>query len=300
MFSKCIVCYSEKTVTDDSTGEVICKNCGIVLAENVEVSAKPRAFSKEEFESRSRTGAPTSLARHDMGLSTIISRVDKDASGRRIGADMKATMGRLRTWDFRTQASTPTDRNLMFASNEFNKLKHKLALSNTIIEKAAYIYRKAQERKFARGRTMASMVAASLYAACRELDTQRSLKDVAAAANIKMKDLSRAYRLLVNEFDLDIPLPDPIKSISKIANKLGLSEKTMRDAVKAMEEIRKAGGSAGKDPMGLAGSVLYLMCLKNGEHVIQKALADAAGVTEVTIRNRTKELKNGFAKSLNL
>lgn len=272
----------------------------MVLAQNVEVSTDARAFSKEEFESRRRTGAPTSLARHDMGLSTIIGRVDKDASGRRIDADMKVTMRRLRTWDFRTQAYTPTDRNLMFASNELNKLKHKLALTDAIIEKTAYIYRKAHERKLGRGRTMASMVAASLYTACRQLDTQRSLKEVAAAANMKMKDLSRAYRLLVNEFDLDIPLPDPLKSVSKVATKLGLSEKIMRDAVKAMKEIRKAGGTAGKYPMGLAGSVLYLTCVKNGEDVTQEEVADAAGVTEVTIRNRIKQLKNNHPKLFGL
>lgn len=291
MLTKCTVCYGEKTITDDSTGEVICNNCGIVIAENIEVSSERRAFSKEEFESRSQTGAPNSLARHDMGLSTVIGRFDKDASGTKLDADMKATMNRLRTWDFRTQASTPTDRNLMFASNEFNKLRHKLALTGAIIEKAAYIYRKAQQRKLVRGRTMISLVAAALYAACRELDTQRSLKDIATASNIKIKDLSRSYRLLVTEFDLDIPLTDPTKSVAKIANRLGLSERTTRDAARAIEEIKQHGGSAGKDPMGLAGSTLYMMCLKNNEIISQKALAEAAGVTEVTIRNRAKELK---------
>jgi len=300
MLAKCTVCYGEKTVTDDSTGEVICNNCGIVLAENIEVSSDRRAFSKEEFESRSQTGAPTSLARHDMGLSTVIGRVDRDASGRKIDADMKATMNRLRTWDFRTQASTPTDRNLMFASNEFNKLKHKLALTDAIIEKAAYIYRKAQQRKLVRGRTMISLVAASLYAACRELDMQRTLKDIATASNIKVKDLSRSYRLLLREFDLGIPLPDPTKSVAKIANRLGLSERTTRDAAMVMEEIKKHGGSAGKDPMGLAGSTLYLMCLKNNESISQKALAEVAGVTEVTIRNRAKELKKNHPKLFNI
>ncbi len=300
MLAKCTVCYGEKTSTDDSTGEVICNKCGTVLAENIEVSSERRAFSKEEFESRSQTGAPNSLARHDMGLSTVIGRADRDASGRQIDADIKATMGRLRTWDFRTQAGTPRDRNLMFASNEFNKLKHKLALTDAIIEKAAYIYRKAQQRKLVRGRTMISLVAASLYAACRELDTHRTLKDIATVSNLKVKDLSRSYRLLIKEFDLRIPLPDPVKSATKIANILSLSERTTRDAVSVIEEIRQHGGSAGKDPMGLAGSVLYLMCLENNETISQKALAEAAGVTEVTIRNRTKELKKNYSELFSL
>lgn len=294
MLTKCTLCYSEKTVTDESTGEVICNKCGTVLAEKIEVSSGPRAFTKEEFESRSRTGAPTSLTRHDMGLSTVISRVNKDASGTRIDAGMKATMERLRTWDFRTQASTPTDRNLMFASNEFSRLKPKLALTDAIIEKAAYIYRKAQQRKLVRGRSMVSLVAASLYAACRELDAQRTLKDIANASNIKIKDLSRSYRLLLKEFDLKIPLTDPAKSVAKIASRLELNEAIVRDAVRMVNEIKQHGDSAGKDPMGLAGTTLYLVCLKNNERLGQKELAAAAGVTEVTIRNRAKDLRKNY------
>jgi transcription initiation factor TFIIB len=300
MSTKCTVCYGEKTVTDDSTGEVICNKCGIVLADFMEVPSEPRAFTKEEFESRSHRGAPNSLARHDRGLSTVIGRTDKDASGARIDAHMKAMLDRLRTWDFRTQAGTPTDRNLMFASNELNKLKHKLGLTDAIIEQTAYIYRKAQQKKLVRGRTMISLVAASLYAACRELDTQRSLKEIAEACNIKVKDLSRSYRLLLREFDISVPIPDPIKAVAKIANVLGLSEKTTRDAARVIEEVRQHGGSAGKDPMGLAGSALYLMCVKNNESVSQKDIAVAADVTEVTIRNRAKELKTKYPELFNL
>jgi len=295
MLASCTVCYSKKTVTDESTGEIICNRCGTVLAENTEVSIQPRAFSKEEFESRNQTGAPTSLARHDMGLSTTISRFDTDVSGRKLDADMRAIMGRLRTWDMRTQLNTPTDRNLMFASNELSKLKHKLALTDPVIEKAAYIYRKAQGKKLVRGRTMIALVAASIYAACRELSTHRTLKDVASASNVKMKDLSRCYRILVKELQLNPPLQDPVRLVNKVANSLNLSEKTVRDAVRILEAIKDSGGTAGKDPMGLSGAVLYLSCLKNNENVIsQKEIATAAAVTEVTIRNRAKEVRSKY------
>lgn len=291
MLAQCSTCYSKKTITDESTGETVCNNCGMVLMENIEVSNQPRSFSKEEYEERAQTGAPTSLARHDMGLSTMISRYDKDASGRQLDVDVRSMMYRLRTWDTRTQLHSPTERNLMFASNEFSKLKHKLTLSDVVIEKAAYIYRKAQERKLVRGRTMVALVAASLYAACRELSTQRTLKDIASATNVKIKDLSRCYRLLVMELDLRPPLPDPTRLVSKIANALNLNEKTVRDAARALTELRNFNDTAGKDPMGLAGAVLYLACLRNNENISQKDLANAAGVTEVTIRNRAKEIR---------
>ena len=141
------MCKSDQTVTDPESGEVICRNCGLVLFEKAQESrAEWRAFTTEEANDRSRTGIPSSLARHDMGLSTVIGRTDKDASGRTLDALMRSTMGRLRAWDFRSQAHSPTDRNLRQAFSELDRLKDKLGVSDVVIEKTAYIYRKAQER----------------------------------------------------------------------------------------------------------------------------------------------------------
>jgi len=294
MVANCIVCYNEKEVTDESTGEVICNSCGMVLVENTEVAIQPRTFTKEEFESKNQTGAPTSLARHDMGLSTMISRFNKDASGRKLDGNMRAVMDRLRTWDMRTQYGTSTDRNLMFALNELNKLKHKLALSDPIIEKSAYIYRKAQGRKLVRGRTKIALVAASVYATCREFATQRTLKEISSASNVKLRDLSRCYRLLIKELKLRPPLQDPAKLVTKIANALSLDEKISRDAVRILEVIKESGGAAGKGPMGFSGAILYLSSLKNNENPSQKEIAKATGVTEVTIRNRVKEARTKY------
>jgi transcription initiation factor TFIIB len=291
MLAKCILCNGEKTFADESTGEVICNNCGVVVEENIEISATPRTFSKEEFETRSRTGAPNSLTRHDMGLSTIISRFDRDASGNGLNANMKTIMDRLRTWDHRTQVSRPRDRNLVKASNELDRLRHKLSLTDAVMEKAAYIYRKAQARKLVRGRTILALTAASVYAACRELGVHRSLKEIANASNVKFKEISRSYKLLLEALEIDVSIPDPTKAIVKVGSSLGLSEKTVREALMVLDEIRKHGSTAGKEPTGLAGTLLYLMSLKNGDKVTQKEISEAAGVTEVTIRNRAREIK---------
>lgn len=246
----------------------------------------------EENNNRTRTGIPSSLARHDMGLSTVIGRQDKDASGRKLDVSMRNTMGRLRAWDFRTQAHSPTDRNLRQAFSELDRVKDKLGLSDAIVEKTAYIYRKAQERGLVRGRTISSVVSAAAYIACRESGMSRTLKDIASISNIKRKDLARTYRLVVLELDLKIPMVDPLKCIVRVANKAALSEKTKRHAIGIMSDVTKSGISAGKDPMGLAASVLYLSCLNTGENRTQTDIADAAGVTEVTVRNRYKNLKS--------
>jgi transcription initiation factor TFIIB len=235
---------------------------------------------------------PTSLARHDMGLATIIGRTDKDASGQVLNAAMRSTMNRLRTWDIRTQAHTPTDRNLRQAFSELNRLKDKLGLSDAIIEKSAYIYRKSRESKLIRTRAINSVLAAAVYIACREMRNPRTLKDIAIIINIKRKDIARIYKLLVIELDIKIPVVDPMNCIAMIANKVNLREKTRRKAMSIMHDVTKREISAGKNPMGLAASVLYLSCLKTGEYRKQINFAEAAGVTEVTIRNICRNLKN--------
>jgi transcription initiation factor TFIIB len=288
----CSVCSDGQMVTDPESGEIICRNCGIVMLDKIQESRPEwRAFTADDGNDRSRTGTPSSLARHDMGLSTVIGRADKDASGNAIDVSMRSTMDRLRAWDFRTQAHTPTDRNLRQAFSELERLKDKLGLSDVIIEKTAYIYRKAQERGLVRGRTISSVLAAAIYIACRESGTSRTLKDIASISNIKRKDIARTYRLLVLELNYKIPMVDPIKCIVRVANKANLSEKTKRLAMNIMHSVTRSGISAGKDPMGLAASVLYLSCMNTGESRTQTEISEAAGVTEVTVRNRYKNLK---------
>ncbi len=288
----CSMCNKDQIITDPESGEVICSSCGFVITEKAqEIRPEWRAFSLDEVSDRTRTGMPTSLARHDRGLATIIGKTDRDASGRGIDTAMRATMERLRTWDFRTQAHTPTDRNLKQAFDQLDKLKYKLGLPNAAIEKTAYIYRKAQERGLVRGRTISSVLSTAAYIACREIGISRTLDDVAEISNLKRKEIARTYRLLVLELDLKIPMIDPMKCIVKVANKISINEKTKRHAINIMQSVTKKGISAGKDPMGLAASVIYLSCLKNGDNRTQMDIADAAGVTEVTVRNRYKDLK---------
>jgi transcription initiation factor TFIIB len=289
----CSLCSSQdQIVTDPESGEIICSNCGHVISEKaLETQAEWRAFTTDEVNNRSRTGMPTSLARHDKGLATIIGRANKDASGQVLDAAMRTTMERLRTWDFRTQAHTSTDRNLRQAFSELGRLKDKLGLPDSVIEKTAYIYRKVQERGLVRGRTISSVLAAAAYIACREMGMSRTLDDIADLNNIKHKELARTFRLLVLELDLKVPMIDPMKCVVKVANKAKLSEKTKRQAMNIMHDIIQSGASAGKDPMGLAGSVIYMSSLNTGETVTQMDIADAAGVTEVTIRNRYKDIK---------
>jgi transcription initiation factor TFIIB len=277
--------------TDVTTGEMFCRNCGYVVAEKIEESGPEwRAFSNDESD-RSRVGAGTSLTMHDMGLSTVIGSADKDATGKPLSASMKSSIERLRTWDSRTQTHSSADRNLRQALSELDKMKDKMALAESVVEKAAYIYRKAMEKKLVRGRSIHGLIAACLYAACRNTETPRTLDDVAESINIRRKDVARCYRLIYKELDLKMPVADPTKGISRIASTANLSEKTKRRAMEILNKAKKIGMVAGKDPMGIAAAALYLACISNGEIRSQKDISIAAGVTEVTIRNRCVGLK---------
>lgn len=291
---RCPRCAQGSLVTDNDTGENFCAKCGYVLTqESIESGPEWRSFSKED-EGKSRAGVPTSLAMHDMGLATIIGQVDKDASGKPLSSSMKNTIERLRTWDSRSQVHEPADRNFRQAFSELSRLKDKLALGDAVIEKAAYIYRKAIEKGLVRGRSISALIASALYAACRDTETPRTLKDIGVASNIKRKDIARCYRLLLKELSLKMPVVDPIKCVSRIASKADLSEKTKREAARILRTAEENKISAGKDPMGLAAAALYVACVTNGENKTQRDVAEAAGVTEVTIRNRYKGLKTAL------
>jgi transcription initiation factor TFIIB len=289
---RCPRCGQGSVVTDTNTGENFCGKCGYVLnEESIESGPEWRSFSKEEGENRTRTGTPTSLAMHDMGLATIIGQADKDATGKPLSSTMRSTIERLRTWDSRSQVHEPVDRNFRQAFSELDRLKDKLAVGDAVIEKAAYIYRKALEKGLVRGRSISALIASALYAACRDTQTPRTLKDIGNASNIKRKDIARCYRLLLRELSLKMPVVDPIKCVARIASKADLSEKTKREAARILKTAEENKISAGKDPMGLAAAALYVACVTNGENKTQRDVAEAAGVTEVTIRNRYKGLK---------
>ena len=272
------------------TGELICGRCGYVVSERLENPGPERRSFPDDRISRERTGVGTSLAIHDQGLSTVISRTNRDSTGQPLSSSMKMALKRLRTWDSRSQ-SYSIDRNFKQAFSELNRLKDKLALSDALIEKAAYIYRKALEKKLVRGRSIPAMIGAALYAACRDTETPRTLNDITAAINIKRKDLTNCYRLLVRELGLKMPVVDSVQCVARIASKAGLSEKTKRYAVKILKKAKQNEISAGKDPMGLAASALYISNNRMGMKCSQKIIAQAAGITEVTVRNRCQGLK---------
>ena len=190
----CVRCGKNSMLTDNATGERFCGKCGYVISERIDESGPEwRSFTQDEHNNRARTGVPTSLTMHDMGLATIIGHENRDSTGKPLSASMKNIVKRLRIWDSRSQAHETTDRNLRQALSELNRLQDKLALSDAIIEKTAYLYRKAIDKRLIRGRSVLGILAATLYIACRNSETPRTLNDVfsiIAAAYLMLMVLS--------------------------------------------------------------------------------------------------------------
>jgi transcription initiation factor TFIIB len=308
----CNVNYDNKNdnrniINDPESGEIICGICGLVLSieKSQEIRPEWRNFNTEQSNNRIRTGMPTSLARHDMGLSTIIGRTDRDYTGNAIDTSIKSTIDRLRILDYRTQLHSSTDRSLKKAFSELDILKDKLTLPDSVVEKTAYIYRKAQQRGMIRGRTVSAMLAAAIYIACREIRVGKTLKDIAEGSNVKPKTLSQCYRTLLTELDIKTPMLDPMRCVAKVASRMQLNEMTSRQAMGIMHNAMKSEASTGKNPMGLAAAVLYISYHNNNiknsaqrksndsdDKRTQTSFAQASGITDVTLRNTVKSLKN--------
>jgi len=288
---KCPACGSTSIIFDSERSVYVCTSCGTVLEERmVDQGPEWRAFTPEEREKRSRVGSPITPTVHDKGLSTVIDWRDKDAFGRRLEPKKRLEILRWRKWQIRTRIQSSMDRNLAQAMNELDRIASQLNLPRSVREEAAVIYRKAVEKGLVRGRSIESVMAAAIYAACRRLKIPRTLDEIAAFTKSGRKDVARCYRLLLRELTVQVPIADPIDYVPRIGALLGLSGNVLKRAAEILKRAKEKGITAGKDPAGLAAAAIYIASLLEDERRTQKEIAQVSGVTEVTVRNRYKEL----------
>jgi len=282
-------CKTYPVITDSFRGEVFCGGCGLVLVQNLDdTSHDNRSFSSEDFMKNARTGPAMSLTMFDKGLSTVIG-TNKDFSGNSLSSKTKFEFNRLRVWDQRSKSRTTSS--LSKAFTLLHGMKTKLGVPDNVVENAAYIYRKAVNAKLTRGRTMASLISASLYASCRLNNTPRTLDDIANAGNIERRILSRDLRTIIRKLGLKLNQYNTASFIVKISNNMNLSEKTKRDAFDILKRCEDARITAGKHPVAQAAASLYIASILNGEKISQKKFSSESGVSDVTIRNRANLIK---------
>jgi len=293
---RCPECGSTDLIVDSKMGEYVCGRCGLVIEENIpSQEAEWRAFTIQERDARARAGTPTDYSHYDKGLSTVI-RVEKDAFGRPLSPKVKQQMWRLRRWQTRSKVHASQSRNLMLAMSELQRLSEILHMPSSVQDMAAIVYRKALNEGLVRGRSIEGMVAGALYAAVRFSKLPRTLKEIGEASQRNQKEIARSYSVIVRNLEMKMPIDGPTEYITKIAEKAKVSSDVEGLAIKLIREARKKYATTGKDPSGLAAAILYLSARMLKEKVTQARLAKAANVTEVTVRNRKRDLM----KSLNL
>ncbi|MCL5802895.1 MAG: transcription initiation factor IIB [Thermoplasmataceae archaeon] len=288
---KCPECGSTQLVRDYERGELICNNCGIVIDESfIDQGAEWRAFDSEQNDARARTGSPMTFTIHDKGLSTDISWKNKDSYGKSIPTRNRAQLYRLRKWQKRIKVSNAAERNLSQALQELERMASNLSIPKDVWETAAVIYRKAVKQNMIRGRSIEGVVAGSIYAACRITNVPRTLDEIATVTRVKKKEIGRTYRIMSRYLKLNIMPSKPEDYINRFCSKLKLSMEARKKGSEILKSAEENDLISGKGPTGVAAAAIYIASLMTGERRTQRAVAEVAGVTEVTIRNRYKEL----------
>jgi transcription initiation factor TFIIB len=276
---------------DYECAEMVCMDCGFVIAAKIaDRGPEWRAFDDEQRSKRTRVGAPLTFTIHDKGLSTMIDWHDRDIYGKSLSPGQKAQVYRLRKWQRRIRVSDATERNLAFALSEITKIANNLSLPKNILETASIIYRKAVKERLIRGRSIQGVTSAAIYLACRQCGVARTLEEIAQASNVSKKEVGRSYRFLIKELNYSIPPLKPSQYITKFSNQLTMQGKVEEIAHKILTAAKELKLTSGRGPTGIAAAASYIASVLTGERKTQREIAEIAQVTEVTIRNRYKEL----------
>ena len=278
-------------VTGGGTDERVCADCGLVVDEQrIDAGPEWRAFDAAERDERSRVGAPMTEMLHDKGLSTTIGFDRTDAYGNTLGSRKQRQLRRLRTWNRRSKTEDAHDRNLRHALGEIDRMASALGLPQPIRETASVIYRRALDEDLLRGRSIEGMSTAALYAASRLEGVARSIDEIATVSRVDDLEIKRAYRYIDRELGLETPPAHPNEYLGRFASELDCDEPTERLARDLADTAVEEGVHSGKSPVGIAASALYAAGRLRNEGLTQSAVSETADVSEVTIRNRYREV----------
>jgi transcription initiation factor TFIIB len=292
---KCSECNGLLITRD---GETTCSQCGLVVHEEKIINDKDYSYYNESTVRHS--GSSENINIHDKGLPTSISKTNHDAWGRTLKNDTKIQMARLRRLQLRGMNNG--DRTLSKGLGQINLICDKSNLPFSVRSRSSAIFRDVLAKGLIKGRSIISIASAAVYFTCREEQVVRSLEDIAQVSGTNKKEVARVYRfLLKNVVQLNKLQPyNFTKYINKIGSSMKISGEKQGDAIRLLLFIQqKTKHLAGKDPKGLAAAALYIVCKddeKIHHKIIQKDLAIAVNVTEVTVRNRYKDLRREMIK----
>ncbi|MGD0476575.1 MAG: TFIIB-type zinc ribbon-containing protein [Nitrososphaerales archaeon] len=292
--TSCPVC-GNRLIGDSEKGEEVCPTCGYVTYAPADAGPEWKAMDLAEKNKRVRVGSPMTLALHDMGLTTEISRTNRDSHGKYLDPTMRATVEKMRKWQNRARTINSEERGLSIVLSKIGELCQSLNLPANVAETAAQIYRTSARMKVAKSKSILGMTAATVYLACRKCGVSRTLKEVARAAGMEKGSVARYFRLVLREVEKEyVPPPSVEKYISKLINMAKIAPKVEFWALFLSRETSDSKISSGKAPAGLAAAYVYFSSVLVGEHLPQREVAEFAEVTEVTVRNRVREILDNY------
>jgi len=317
-YTECSECGAN-LIQDHSKGEYICEKCGCVVMDQVDdYGRESNATDFEEKSKNTRASGSTSFALHDYGLRTEIAYGSKDYAGKSIDYQMAETMNSIRKWHIRSRIVSPQERRLSNVLTKINETCAALSLPKLLIETSAVLYRNFESRCEAKGKSIACMAAATVYLACKKCSVVRSLEEIVEATGVTDQDRSSAklaskyYRMMVMEMGVftemapapaaSAPQPAQVQSIalaidhyiSKLTNMAKIDTRVERLAIDIAHKTDDHMLADGKAPNGLAAAYIYIASMLLGVNILQRDVSCLSGVTEVTIRNRCKDILTGF------
>jgi len=303
----CPECQSA-LIDDIHNGEKICSGCGLVAMEQMsDYGPESRATNLEDKMKLARATGQTTYSQHDLGIRTEIAIGTKDYSGKTINAEMVNQMYNLRKWQTRIRVASPRERRLANILSKVGETCQALSLSRNVLETASMIYRNFEGQFEAKGKSVTCMSAATIYMACKQCDVVRSLDEICRATGsakeekMNVKLTAKYYRMLVMELGSNTaPVVTLDKYISKIANLAKLEVRVERLAAEIAEKTQDHNLADGKAPNGLAAAYLYISSILLGQSMLQRDVSSIAGITEVTIRNRCKEILTAYKMRITL
>jgi len=282
---RCPECNGVNLTYDEQRGEIVCNDCGLIVEEKMVDTGQDSPGQFDKSEKKGRGGAPLSMQKFDKGLTTNVGEISDIY---KLDSANSRKFLRLKKWQERV--STSIERNLRLAMAELRRVASFLNLPNVVRDEASRVYNYVLQRGLVRGRSMESVIAACIYAACRSYDIPRTLDEIANASDVERKEIGRTYRFIMRKMGIKVKPSSPKDYISRFSSILHLSPKTQNDALRILKKADISELTSGRGPAGIAAAALYVAALLNNEKKTQREVADVAGITEVTIRNRYKEL----------
>jgi len=250
-------------VDDRERGEVVCAQCGLVVAESaVDTGPEWRSFDKER---RVRTAPLKLVVKTDMAV-----KAEHGARWRRLARLHRETLhGR--------------ERRLAAIGGELKRIRECVGLPQHVMEGAESLVKRYFD--LVAGFPPEVVAVAVLWTAAKVAGVPRPLEDFLKCSRAEGRRVRRVAWRLKEEIRLGRrPIEDYVKTL---AARVNLPAPVVKAAVELLERNRRV--LFGKNPWVSAAAALWLASFK--KLGLLKALAEAAGTTTASIRNAAGRMR---------